>query len=49
MLTFFFTAMLTYAIGYAGWKILKYIFVLILALFGLGVEYVDEDDEDYRQ
>lgn len=51
MLTFFFTAMLTYAIGFAGWKILKYLFVLILALFGFGVELdwsEDDSDEDHR-
>lgn len=47
MLTFFFTAMLTFAVGYAGWKILGYLFLFILGLFGYGVEmeYDDEDDE----
>lgn len=51
MLTFFFTAMLTYAVGYAGWKIIQYLVTLILALFGYGVEldWDDDDDEEDHQ
>lgn len=51
MLSLFFTAMFYYAIGYTGWKIIKYLFLFILSLFGYGVEWVEppeheEDDEE---
>lgn len=46
MFSFLFTAMLTVAVGYAGWQVLKYLGILILALFGFGVEYVDEEDDE---
>lgn len=52
MLSLFFTAMLYYAIGFAGWKILKFLGLFILSLFGFGFEWVDpedlEEDEDEK-